>query len=285
MNLSFLRGMLRQSRLLFVPLLLLAGAAVAQEFWLEPARFTIAPGTALHVRVFTGENLQGKRWAGKAKRVTQLLHLTPTGLEDATATATAADSLRTTLTFVQPGTHLVALTTDYAFQLLGAEDFTTYLQETGLGYVVALRKQRGEADKPGREAYQRCATTLVQVGAPLPQDTARAWSRPLGLALEIVPEQNPALLKSGMSITLRVLAAGKPLAGQLVQVWQRGDLQNRPPLKLRSNQNGRVLFRLQTPAEYLVSTVQMVPAQAQPQAEWQSTWSTFTFAFSGKIRR
>ncbi|WP_167855247.1 DUF4198 domain-containing protein [Hymenobacter wooponensis] len=258
---------------------------MAQEFWLEPARFSIAPGAALHIRVFTGENFQGKRWAGKAKRVTQLLHRTPTGLENQTAAATAADSLHTTLTFVQPGTHLVALTTDYAFLQLSAADFTTYLQETGLGHVIALRKQRGEADKPGREAYQRCATTLVQVGAPLPQDTARAWSRPLGLTLEIVPEQNPALLKSGMSITLRVLAAGRPLAGQLVQVWQRGDLQNRPPLKLRSNQNGRVLFRLQAPAQYLVSTVQMVPAQAQLQTEWQSTWSTFTFAFPGKISR
>jgi uncharacterized GH25 family protein len=273
------------SCLLFVPLLLLAGAAVAQEFWLEPARFSIAPGTALHIRVFMGNNFQGKPWTSKSSRVTQLLHRTPTGLEDHTAAATAADSLRTTLPFKQPGTHLVALTTNYAFAQFGAADFTTYLQETGLGHVIALRKQRGDADKPSREAYQRCATTLVQVAAPLLQDTARAWSRPLGLALEIVPEQNPALLKSGMSITLRVLATGKPLAGQLVQVWQRGDLQNRPPLKLRSNQNGRVLFRLQTPAEYLVSTVQMVPAPAHQQADWQSTWSTFTFAFSGKISR
>ncbi|TGE06658.1 DUF4198 domain-containing protein [Hymenobacter fodinae] len=277
--------MRQTSYLLFVPLLLLAGAAVAQEFWLAPARFTIAPGTALHIGVFTGANFQGKPWAGKVKRVTQLLHRTPTGLEDHTAAATATDSLRTTLPFTQPGTHLVALTTDYAFAEFGAADFTTYLQETGLGHVIALRKQRGEADKPGREIYQRCATTLVQVGAPLPQDTARAWSRPLGLAVEIVPEQNPALLKSGMSITLRVLAAGKPLAGQLVQVWQRGDFPNRPPLKLRSNQNGRVLFRLLTPAAYLVSTVQMREAPAHQQADWQSTWSTFTFAFLPKISR
>ncbi|QJX45569.1 DUF4198 domain-containing protein [Hymenobacter taeanensis] len=270
------------SCLLFAPLLLLAGAAAAQEFWLEPARFKIEPGTALHVRVFTGAHFQGKRWAGKASRITQLLHLSPTGLEDVTATATAADSLRTTLTFTQPGTHLVALTTNQAFLQLSAADFTTYLQESGLGHIIALRKQRGEAEKPGREAYQRCATTLVQVGTPLPQDTARAWGRPLGLPVEILPEQNPTLLKSGMSITLRILAAGRPMAGQLVQVWQRGNFAIRPPLKLRSNQNGRVLFRLQTPGEYLVSTVQMSAAPAHQQADWQSTWSTFTFAYSQK---
>jgi uncharacterized GH25 family protein len=269
-------------RVLPFALLLLASGATAQEFWLEPARFVVKPGTALHLRLFSGQNFQGKRWAGKASRIKQLLHRTPTGLHDCTTAATATDTLHSTLTFTEPGTHLVALATNNAFLQLDAAQFAAYLQAEGQEHILVLRKQRGETDKPAREAYSRYATTLVQVGAPLPTDTARAWSRPLGLPLEIIPEQNPNLLKSGMSITLRILSAGHPVAGRLVKVWQRESSFNRPPLQLRSNQNGRVLFRLQTPGEYLVSTVQIEQAPAHQEADWQSTWSTFTFAFSGK---
>ncbi|SNC59358.1 Uncharacterized conserved protein, contains GH25 family domain [Hymenobacter gelipurpurascens] len=272
--------MKRVSRLLVLPFVLLAGTVVAREFWLEPAQFTVLPGTTMQVRIFTGENFRGTHWKGHARRITQLLHATPTGLQD--LTSPAADTLQTTLTFRQPGTHLVALATDNAFLTMEPQPFAAYLRAEGLEHVLAQRKERGEAEKPAREAYRRCATTLLQVGAPVPSDTARAWSRPTGLALEILPEQNPYFLKPGMSITLRVLAEGRPVAGQLVRVWQRGVSPAQPPLQLHSNQNGRVLLRLLSPGHYLISTVRMVPSSNRTQADWQSTWSTLTFAFSGK---
>jgi hypothetical protein len=261
---------------------LLAGTVAARELWLEPWPFVVAPGTALRLKVFTGENFQGTRWAGRASRITRLLHVSPDGLQDLTATAPAADSLRTTLLFRQPGTHVVALATDNAYLTMEPGQFAAYLQETGQEYVLNQRKERGESEQAAREAYRRCATTLVQVGTALPTDTARAWSRPTGLALEILPEQNPYFLKPGMSITLRLLAEGRPVAGQLVRVWQRGATAARPPLQLHSNQNGRVLLRLLSPGQYLLSTVRMVPAANRQQADWQSTWSTLTFTFSGK---
>ncbi len=100
----------------------------------------------------------------------------------------------------------------------------------------------------------------------------------MGLPLELVPEQNPYALRPGASLTVRVLADGRAQAGQLVQVWQRRPGQPLRVFKLRSNQNGRVLFRISEPGQYLVSTVRMVPA-ALPEADWQSTWSTLTFGF------
>ena len=137
---------------------LLAGTVAAREFWLEPARFEVAPGTALHLRVLMGENFRGTRWAGKAARVKQLLLATPTGLQDLTAAAKASDTLRTTLTFRQPGTHLVALATDNAFLTMEPQPFAAYLRAEGLEYVLALRKERGEAEKP--------ADTPQTAGAP-----------------------------------------------------------------------------------------------------------------------
>ena len=245
-----------------------------------PPQFFVAPGTTLNLHLFVGENFAGERWTGKSNRVTRLAHYAPTGLANLLATATAADTLHPNVTFAQAGTHMVVLATNNAFITLEAEKFNAYLKEEGLDYILLQRQQRGALNAPGREAYSRCAKTLVQVGNPVTSDTARAWSRPTGMPLELVPEQNPYTLRTGNSLTIRVLADGQPKAGQLVQVWQRSAGQPVKIIRLYSNQNGRVLFRLSNPGQFMVSAVRMVPAKL-PDADWQSNWGTLTFSFRG----
>ncbi|WBO82906.1 DUF4198 domain-containing protein [Hymenobacter yonginensis] len=257
---------------------LLGGTTLAREFWLQPAQFFVAPGTSLALRVFVGENFTGERWAGKSSRVTRLTHFAPSGPHDLLPAATTADTLHAALTFQEPGTHLVALATNNTSSTLEASQFNTYLKQQGLDYILLERQKRGTLNQPGREAYRRCATTLVQAGAPAALDTARAWSRPTGLPLELVPEQNPYTLKAGASLTVRVLAEGLPQAGQLVQVWQRSPGQPVRISKLYSNQNGRVLLRLSGAGTFMLSTVRMVPATL-PEADWQSTWASLSFGF------
>ncbi|WP_022825950.1 DUF4198 domain-containing protein [Hymenobacter norwichensis] len=271
----------------YLPALLLTAVAftvTAHEFWLLPPQFFVTPGTTVNLRLFVGENFTGERWAGKSNRITRFVHYAPTGAHDLRATATAADTLHPTVTFSQPGTHMVALATNNATITLEAEKFNTYLKEEGLDYILLQRQQSQALGKPGREAYSRCAKTLVQVGPYTSADTSRAWSRPVGLPLDLVPEQNPYALRPGNSLTVRVLADGQPKAGQLVQVWQRSPNQPVKITKLYSNQNGRVLFRLNTAGQYMLSTVRMVPARL-PDADWQSTWSTLTFGFKGNSSR
>jgi uncharacterized GH25 family protein len=179
---------------------------------------------------------------------------------------------------------MVTLATNNAFLTLEADKFNSYLKEDGLDYILLARQKRGSLNKPGREAYRRCAKTLVLAGSPNSADTARAWSRPTGLPLDLVPEQNPYTLRAGTSFTVRVLADGQPQPGQLVKLWQRSPGQPVRVNKLYSNQNGRVLFRLSVPGQYMVSTVRMVPATG-PEADWQSTWSTLTFGFEPRQPR
>lgn len=265
--------------LLLAPALLLAASAGAREFWLAPARFVVVPGAVVPLRCLTGNGLNSvQRWTGTSSRLALFAHYAP-GAAPVSLLPTAPDTTRVTLTFRQPGTHLVALATTETYSTLPAQEFTEYLREKGLDYVLSRRQERGEADKPGREAYRRCATTLVQVGLAAATDTTRLWSRPVGLPLEIVPEQNPYQLRPGASLTLRVLSDGVPAKGQLVQVWQQNTGETARPFQLRSNQNGRVLFRLTHPGTYLVGTVRMAPAAATQPADWQSTWSTLSFAF------
>ncbi|RSK44163.1 DUF4198 domain-containing protein [Hymenobacter perfusus] len=270
---------------LLAGLLLVTTTGLAREFWLEPARFWVAPGAAVHVRRVVGGNFQGTAWAGKPDRVMLFTHYAPGGAaRSLLPAASAPDTLQSTVQLLQPGTHLLALATNNASATLDGPGFTAYLREEGLDYAVAQREQRHETDKPGREAYRRCAKTLVQVGPATAADTARAWARPLGLPLELVPEQNPYRLAPGAAFTVRVLLAGQPLPGQQVVLWRRGTLPQALISKLRSNQNGRVLFRLSEPGEYLVSTVRIEPAPIAATADWQSTWSTLTFGLAGPKR-
>ncbi|UOQ52589.1 DUF4198 domain-containing protein [Hymenobacter cellulosivorans] len=269
-------------RLRITALLFLVGATttLAREFWLLPPHFFVVPGTRINLHVFVGDNFIGSRWPGKSSRLTSFVHYAPTDTVDLTKTATEQDTLSTSVEVIQLGVHLLAFSTNSAFTELDAEQFNAYLKENGLERVSYLRQQRGETTKPGRELYRRCAKSLVQVG-PAGLDTSRVHRWVTGQPLEIIPEQNPYALRPGASLTCLVLYKGQPLPATLVQVWQRTGGQSQV-IKLYTNKNGRVLFRLNSPGNYMVSSVYMETATDRKAADWQSTWATLTFGMAGR---
>ena len=211
--------------------------------------------------------------------------------------ALLADSVTPALRCPAPGTHVLVLTSQPSFIELPAAQFTAYLRAEGLD--LALR-QRQEADetttKPGREAYRRCAKSLVfaagPAAPPAPADTT--FRRVLGLPLELVPEQNPYRLRPGAALTVRVLRQGLPVPGALVQVWDASSPLAQgasrftaktslptPPLHFTAHTNalGRVLVRLPGAGPYLLATVRMelAPPTLASRADWLSTWASLTF--------
>lgn len=271
-------------------LLLAATATLAHEFWLElPGSFRVPAGGTRSLHLFSGESFRGAKWPGKAGRVRRLVRYGPTPSDSADLTPRApgpTDSLATAIHFARPGTHLVALATTAAFLRLPAAKFTAYLKEEGLDDALNLRRVRRQDTAAGREAYRRCAKTLVQVGpaptVPTPADTT--YRRVLGWPLELVPEQNPYRLRPGAALTVRVLRAGQPVAGAQVQVWERQPA-GLPAhhLTLHANQNGRLLLRLSGPGPYLLAAVEMTPMPrpapaGMPLADWLSNWASLTFA-------
>lgn len=271
--------MLRRPRLL-LPLLLLATAATAHEFWLRPTRFVVAPGSRVHLGRWVGGDFRGDRWTGLSARLEQLLHFQPATAEpqDLTAPARQTDTLSTTVTVRQPGVHLLALRTNDAYLTLPAAEFEAYLKGEGLTDISWQRQKHKQQDKPGREAYRRCAKTLLLAGSAATLGADSTYRRRVGHPLEILPEQNPYTLAPGASLTVVVLAEGRPVAAQAVQVWQQPlDGQPIKHFTLHTNQNGRALFQVQRPATVLLAAVRMVPLVRHPQADWQSTWASLTF--------
>jgi uncharacterized GH25 family protein len=279
----------------FLPVFLcFATAALAHEFWLQPAGFRVAVGAKMPIRLLVGANFKGEAWPRPTRRVRRFVRFGPTNPADSTdlRPALLADSVAPALTCPTAGTHVVVLTSAPSFIELPADKFTAYLREEGLDDALLYRRKEGQTTKPGREAYRRCAKTLVLATAsahtpPNPADTT--YRRLLNLPLELVPEQNPYYLRPGAALTVRVLHYGQPVPGALVQVWDASPLAAAKPGTLaagpshfstRANNSGRVLLRVPSAGPYLVavSLMEAAPAGLASRADWLSTWATLTFA-------
>jgi uncharacterized GH25 family protein len=278
----------------FLPLLFLAStAALAREFWLQPASFRVAVGATVPLRLLVGTGFKGETWPRPTRRVRRFVRFGPAGAADSTdlRPALLADSVAPAVGCPTAGTQLVVLTSAPSFLELPAAEFTAYLRAEGLDNALRHRQQQGETStKPGREAYRRCAKTLLLATASArtpasPADTA--YRRVLGLPLEIVPEQNPFRLRAGAALTVRVLRSGQPAPGALVQVWEAQPLPERTGsvpsapayFSTHANNNGRVLLRLSSNGPYLVaaSYIEPAPGALAGRADWLSTWATLTF--------
>ncbi|MVN74804.1 DUF4198 domain-containing protein [Hymenobacter sp. HMF4947] len=296
-----------KARIFTLLFLIAATAALAHEFWLQPASFRVLPGTAVPLRLLSGENFAGETWPRPTRRVRRFVRLGPTPLDSADLRPVLlADSVAPAVRCGAPGTHVVVLTSQPAFMELPAAQFTAYLREEGLDLALRQRQEADESGtKPGREAYRRCAKSLVFAAGPTAPAAAAdtTFRRVLGLPLELVPEQNPYRLRPGAALTVRVLRQGQPVPGALVQVWDAS-----PPavtglsrfsakptgvitpqhFTTHTNAQGRVLVRLPGAGPYLLAAVRMeaAPPALANRADWLSTWASLTFggpSFSMKV--
>jgi hypothetical protein len=90
--------------------------------------------------------------------------------------------------------------------------------------IRATWKSLGDKQK-WTESYTKHAMTFVRI-APAKSDSAwtadKSWTRPLGLALELVPERDPTNLRAGDTLVVRVLRRGTAVAGFSVGAIREG---------------------------------------------------------------
>ena len=143
--------------------------------------------------------------------------------------------------------------------------------------MLTARQKAGASDKPGKEAYSRCAKALLWVTGDPPAGEASRYhhDQPVGLTLEILPEQNPYHMEAPAPLAVQLLYEGQPLAGALVMALNKSapnEVQ-----RIRSGSDGRAGFNLHRGGLWLVKAVHMVPAAAHAPEDWRSYWSSLTF--------
>ena len=248
-------------RHLAAALLLFAPAASAHDMWIVPPE-SPAAGEVVEVRLHVGH-------AGSATPVRRdsrrIVRFTASGPEGETPVpglegARVAGVFRPQV----PGLWAVAYESTASYSELPGPRFTAYLEEEGLDQALALRRRRGEEDRPGRELYSRSLKSLVAVGEAGDGDDR------VGLPLELVAETLPA---AGAPLRLRLYLHGEPVSGARVDV-RRLD-REAPAVGGRTDADGRVGFTLGQ-GSWLAATVHIEPA-ASEQADWRSIFSSLTF--------
>lgn len=241
--------------------------AQAHDFWIEAAPFTAEGPRTIAISLRVGTELVGDSlpnitdWYRDFSYVHQgVRRPVPGDMGDDPAGRLPANT---------PGVYLIGHENRPDFVELDAERFHAYLREEGLEHIIATRLANGQANRPGREYYQRCVKSLVRVGTDEP--ALRDMQTDLGYTLEILPRNSPF---QADKLKVRLLYQGKPVQGLLVSAFTKQEPERRS--QARTDADGMAEVALDRPGIWLVKAVHMVPYQ-DGKADWISYWASLTF--------
>lgn len=247
--------------------LLLGASVAAHDLWIEPSTFQAAAGSPVSLRLRVGVDLLGDPVARDPELIERFISVHPSGTRPVPG-APGVDPAGL-LRVPGDGLTIVGYASKPSVITLPGAKFTEYLKEEGLERIIALRAQRGETDAEAREAFSRCAKTLLSAGtANGPGDRA------LGLTLELIAEKNPYALQPGQTLPVRLLYKDQPIEGVLVVAINKKNPAEK--VSARSGRDGRVQLALAQPGMWLVKAVHMVETDGG-EAQWSSYWASLTF--------
>ena len=255
----------------------LATPSWGHDFWLQPQRFKIEVGAQDAMTIQVGHGKDRTRWSGNLDRVVRFVAIGPTGHVDLRTNLKPNPERDATLSFTAPGAHVLVFASNYASSALPAIRFNDYLQAEGLTPALQLRARTGRTGTPGREIYSRCAKAIIQVGAPNPK-ADRQITAPVGLTLEIVPLRNPYGLGINEFLPVQVLYQGRPLGGATVMLTNL-EFDGRPLETRITDRAGHASFAVPHVGTWLVNVLWTRPISGNATADFDTTFSSLTFAY------
>jgi uncharacterized GH25 family protein len=256
-------------KILLLLLAFVARAAVAHDFWIEPSTYRPQVGTNLMASLRVGQDLIGDPVARDSSMIERFIVRDGAGERDIAGLERRDPAGY--LAVQHPGLAVIGYRSRPKYLEMAADKFEQYLKDEGLEAVIASRKRSGDSLKPSREIFSRCAKAIIFTAG---SGTGARLDSPLAFRYEIVPKTNPYQMKSD-EMNVVVLYDGKPLPNALVVAMHQEDPSLR--LRLRSDAKGRVAFQLPKRGIWLIKSVQMIPAPAGSNADWESLWASLTF--------
>jgi uncharacterized GH25 family protein len=252
----------------------------AHDFWLQPSEYWISAAALTPMTLQVGHGPFRQRSPIPARRITRFEAIAPKGalidLHEQLRLGQAAED--GDFRFTTPGAYVLVLQTDDRAQThLPSIRFNDYLMVEGLTPALEQRMRLHQMDADGSERYSRCAKSIVQVG-PLSAGTQGQVSKPVGLPLEIVPEVNPYSVPRPANLPLRVIYAGRPLAGALVKLT---DLKNdASPFEVHlTDHDGRASFTMPTSGSWLLNVIWTKALPHSEETDFETVFSSLSFGF------
>ena len=246
--------------------------AAAHDYWIEPSSFQLKPEDRVLFYLRVGENFSGEPATFSIARVKRFhIDSATRRFEVLPLQRDPAGMAR----LMESGLQVVSFENMPTYLELPAERFNRYLQAEGLEAILEARHEAGASDQPGKEAYSRCAKSLLWVGGGSTEGDSSRHNKPVGLTLELLPETNPYHMKAPAPLTVQLLYEGQPVSGALVMALNQSapnEVQ-----RAQSGSDGRAEFNLRRSGLWLVKAVHMVPAAVQATEDWRSYWASLTF--------
>jgi uncharacterized GH25 family protein len=252
----------------------------AHDFWLQPNEYWISPDALTSMTLQVGHGPFRQRSPIPARRITRFQAFAPKGttvdLHEHLRLGEAAQDGNFRLK--SPGAYILVLQTDDGAQThLPSIRFNDYLKAEGLTPALEQRALQHRMDADGSERYSRCAKSIVQVGQPGAASQGEI-TKPIGLPLEIVPEVNPYGVPQSASLPVRVIYAGRPLAGALVKLT---NLKNdASPFEVHvTDHDGRASFIMPRSGTWLLNVIWTKPSSRSDETDFETVFSSLSFGF------
>ena len=251
----------------------MATAASGHEFWLNLSKFNAQPGEVVQIQTMVGDGFPGE---SRPRDPTKLMKFEL--LDSAGSIAIMGMDGADPAGIVRAqtaGTYTVGYHSKPTRVVLVGDKFEQYLKEEGLDNAAAARKEAGKQAEDGRERFSRCAKAILSVG----DDRGAGFDKVLGYPIELCADSHPALLKLDEEMSFTVLADSKPAANVLVKAVNKDDPTR--TLSARSDENGKVKFKLDKAGMWRLNAVKIAPvSEKASDCDWESHWASLTFEIS-----
>lgn len=255
--------------------LLSATALSAHDLFFRADSFFIAPGSVVQLRALNGTFSKSENSIAP-DRIRDLSVVSPAGRlhPEVGAWSSTGDTSVLTVQTDSQGTYVVGASLLPREITLEAKDFNEYLREDGIPDVLAVRRAKGELQKPATERYSKHIKAIVQVGATKSDD----YSAVLGYPAEIVPLDNPYSIRPGQTLRVRTLVDGRAVGNQLVVSGGRSLRGSRiAESRVRSDKSGVARVTLTSRGQWYVKFISMQPYHGPEKIDYESKWATLTF--------
>ncbi len=249
-------------------------SSFAHDYWIAPDSFFAETNKNLVVRLMLGDKFLVEEERPHKQSSTVSFKLYSNNDEtDLNALAKDGETPVANIRLENKGNYLIALERNFSYISLEPEKFTAYLKEEGLERIIAERKKLNETSSPGFERYTRFLKALIQTDGA----NDETHKKVVGHKLEIVPQSNPYGLKRGSSISFLVMFEGQPLTNTTVYAYNKNGKRIFEQIS-KTDSKGFATFKLNRSGSWLIRLVNMRRCDNCKNADWESFWTSFTFA-------
>lgn len=247
---------------------------LAHDLFLKPLNFFVKTNEKVSIPILNG-TFQKSEAVLEYGRLTDVSIVFPSGMR---LEPTAADFTKTESSAVlgftpnEAGNYVVGLSIGWRENTIKAKEFNIYLVKEGIPQILEQRKRDNELAVDGRYRYSKFVKTIIQAG----EKQTENFETVLGYPVELVPQQNPYLLKPGDTLQVLCLKDGKPLADQLVITGRETEGKIFDGEQLQSGPNGVIRVRLDGPGKWYAKFINMVKIN-DPKFDYESKWANLTF--------